>query len=200
MKLIIGLGNPGRDYERTRHNVGFMAIDRLAEVMGIDVVEKKFKAFIGQGQLLGEKVVLAKPQTFMNLSGDSVSALLNWYKLSEADLLVIYDDLDLPCGRLRLRPGGGTGGHRGMESIIIAIGQDQFTRLRIGIGKPPIAEFDAAHYVLGRFGPAEEELLRETLDLVVEAVGCIIKEGVEKTMNLYNRKIKPTVETKEVDS
>ena len=193
MKLVVGLGNPGREYALTRHNVGFLTVERLAEKMGVTVTEKKFNALIGQGQIDGEKVILAKPQTYMNLSGEAVSAILNWYKLDANDLLVIYDDMDLPCGKLRLRPGGGTGGHRGMESIIIAIGEDNFPRLRVGIGKPAIEGFSTVDFVLGKIGEAEADLLREAIDLAVEAVGCIIREGIEPAMNQFNRKKKAIV-------
>ena len=188
MKLIVGLGNPGREYAMTRHNVGFITVERLAEKLGVTVTEKRFSALIGQGQINGEKVILAKPQTYMNLSGEAVSAMLNWYKLDVADLLVIYDDMDLPCGQLRLRPGGGTGGHRGMESIIITIGEDSFPRLRVGIGKPALARFATADFVLGRISEDEADLLREAIDLAVEAIGCIVREGINQAMNQYNRK------------
>lgn len=188
MRLIVGLGNPGREYALTRHNIGFMVVDRLAEKIGVAVTEKKFNAHIGQGKINGEKIILAKPQTYMNLSGEAVNAILKWYKLDAADMLVAYDDLDLPCGRLRLRPGGGTGGHRGMESIIVTIGEDNFPRLRIGLGKPPVAGFPTKEFVLGKISPAEAELLREAIDTAVEAIGYIVREGFEQAMNQFNRK------------
>ena len=188
MKLIVGLGNPGREYALTRHNLGFMVVDRLAEKIGAQVTEKKFNALIGSGQIDGKKFILAKPQTYMNLSGEAVQALLNWYKLAPADLLLVYDDVDLPCGRLRLRPGGGTGGHRGVESIIVTLGEDQFPRIRIGLGKPAVAGFPTADFVLGKISEAEAVLLREAIDLAVEAIGSIAREGFTQTMNQYNRK------------
>ena len=188
MKLIVGLGNPGREYALTRHNIGFMAVDRLAEKVGVQVAEKRFKALIGTWPIEGKKIILAKPQTYMNLSGEAVNAILNWYKLEPADMLVIYDDVDLPCGRLRLRPGGGTGGHRGLENIIVTVGEDQFPRIRIGLGKPAVAGFPTADFVLGRVSEEEAVLLREAIDLAVEAIHCIVREGFNQTMNQYNRK------------
>lgn len=188
MKLIVGLGNPGREYLTTRHNVGFMLIDLLAATLEINVTEKKFQALIGQGRVNGEKVVLVKPQTYMNLSGEATGALLRWFKLTAEDLLVVYDDLDLPCGKLRLRPGGGTGGHRGLESIILALDTDQFVRLRIGIGRPAVANFEAKHYVLSQFGSDEVTIMKETLTTAVDALICTVREGIQPAMNLYNRK------------
>lgn len=188
MKLIAGLGNPGREYAATRHNVGFMVIDRLARELGVVVEKKMFKALVGQGQLSEEKIVLAKPQTYMNLSGEAVGALLNWYKLTAADLVVIYDDLDLPPGRLRIRPGGGSGGHKGMQSIIQVLGTENFPRVRIGIGRPADPDFETADFVLSRFSPDEAEVIEKALDLAVEAVRSIVQDGVERAMNLYNRR------------
>ena len=190
MRLIVGLGNPGRKYEKTRHNIGFMVVDRLADIIGLTAEEKKFNAFIGHGRINEEKVILVKPQTYMNLSGDAVQALLGWYKLDASRLLVIYDDLDLPCGRIRLRPGGGTGGHRGMESIIVSIGDDSFPRVRVGIGKPASEKVATVNFVLGQIGGEEGELLLEAVDLAAEAVICLVREGVDQAMNIYNRKIK----------
>lgn len=188
MKLIVGLGNPGRDYLKTRHNVGFMVIDRLAEVLGVTVGEKKFKALIGQGQINGEKVILVKPQTYMNLSGEATGALLRWFKLTAADLLVIYDDLDLDCGRLRLRPGGSAGGHRGMQSIILTIGTDDFPRLRIGIGRPQVQNYETVDYVLGHFAAEERLVMQEALGLAADAAICAVREGIARAMNLFNRR------------
>ncbi|OPX89612.1 aminoacyl-tRNA hydrolase [Pelotomaculum sp. PtaB.Bin117] len=188
MKLIVGLGNPGREYAETRHNVGFMVVDRLASVLGMTVGKKLFKALVGQGQINEEKVVLAKPQTYMNLSGDAVGALLNWFKLTAADLLVIYDDLDLACGKLRLRAGGGSGGHKGMQSIIAAIGTDSFPRVRVGIGRPAEPGYETVDYVLGRFSGEEAEVLEETLGLASDAAICAVREGMERAMNLFNRR------------
>ncbi|MDF9407717.1 aminoacyl-tRNA hydrolase [Pelotomaculum isophthalicicum JI] len=188
MKLIVGLGNPGSEYAKTRHNIGFMVVDRLAPVLGVTVGKKLFKALVGQGQINGERVVLAKPQTYMNLSGDAVGALLNWFKLTASDLLVIYDDLDLRCGKLRLRPGGGSGGHRGMQSIIRAIGTDSFPRVRVGIGRPPEPGYETIDYVLGHFSDEEAAVLEEALGLASDAAICAVREGIEPAMNLFNRR------------
>jgi len=188
MKLIVGLGNPGREYAKTRHNVGFMVVDRLASVLGVTVASKMFKAQVGQGQINGEKIVLVKPQTYMNLSGEAVGALLNWYKLTVSDLLVIYDDLDLANGKLRLRPGGGSGGHKGMQSIIQTLGTDNFPRVRIGIGRPQEPGYATTDYVLGHFSNDEATVLEEVLGLAMDAVICAVREGIEQAMNLFNRR------------
>lgn len=188
MKLIVGLGNPGREYAATRHNVGFMVIDRLALELGVAVEKKMFKALVGQGQIDGEKVVLVKPQTYMNLSGEAVGALLNWYKLTAADLIVIFDDLDLPPGKLRIRSEGGAGGHKGMQSIIQVLGAENFHRVRVGIGRPADPDFETADYVLSRFGADVSKELGEALDLAAEAVRCTVRDGAERAMNLYNRR------------
>lgn len=188
MKLIVGLGNPGREYAATRHNAGFMVIDRLARELGAAVEKKMFKALVGQGQVSGEKVALAKPQTYMNLSGEAVGALLNWYKLTAADLIVIYDDLDLPPGKLRIRPAGGSGGHKGMQSIIQVLGTENFPRVRVGIGRPAVPGFETADYVLSRFAESEAGEVGKSLDLAAEVVRSIVLDGVERAMNLYNRR------------
>jgi PTH1 family peptidyl-tRNA hydrolase len=188
MKLIVGLGNPGREYAGTRHNIGFMVVDRLASVLGVTVEGKMCKALVGQGRINGEKVVLAKPQTYMNLSGDAVGALVNWFKLTAADLLVIYDDLDLASGKLRLRAGGGSGGHKGMQSIIQALGTDGFPRVRVGIGRPPEPGYATADYVLGHISNDEATVLKEALSLASDAVVCTVREGIERAMNLFNRR------------
>lgn len=186
MKLIVGLGNPGEKYAATRHNAGFMVVDRLAAGAGVAVEKKMFKSLVGYGQINGENVVLAKPHTFMNLSGEAVAALMNWFKLGTADLVIIYDDLDLPLGKVRIRPGGGSGGHKGMQSIIQVLGTKGFPRVRIGIGKPLEPCFEAADYVLSNFGPGEIKEVEEALNLAAEAVRCIVMDGVERAMNLYN--------------
>jgi PTH1 family peptidyl-tRNA hydrolase len=188
VKLIVGLGNPGREYAATRHNIGFMVVDRLAHKLGLAVEKKKFNALLGQGQIRSEKVLLAKPQTYMNLSGEAVTALLNWYKLGPADLIVIFDDLDLPPGKLRIRPEGSSGGHKGMESIILALGTDGFPRLRIGVGRPEIPDFDSANYVLSRLTAGEVKIFEEAVNLAVDAICCLVGEGLETAMNEYNKK------------
>ncbi len=188
MKLIVGLGNPGREYAATRHNVGFMAIDRLAQKLGLAVKKTMFKSLIGQAQIDSEKVVLAKPQTYMNLSGGAVGALSRWYRLTVADLIVIYDDMDLPPGKLRIRSEGGSGGHKGMKSIIEVLGNENITRVRIGIGKPTEPDFDGADYVLSRISGDDTKIVEDSVNLAVEAVYCLVRHGVEQAMNEYNRK------------
>ncbi|BAF58294.1 peptidyl-tRNA hydrolase [Pelotomaculum thermopropionicum SI] len=163
-----------------------MVIDRLAPALGITVGKRMFKALVGQGRIDGEKVVLAKPQTYMNLSGEAVGALLNWYGLTPADLIVVYDDLDLPPGKLRLRAGGGAGGHKGVQSVIRVLGTENFARVRVGIGRPAEPGLDPAGYVLSRFDRDEVEIMREALDLAAAAVLCMVRDGVDRAMNLYN--------------
>ncbi|OPY58860.1 MAG: Peptidyl-tRNA hydrolase [Pelotomaculum sp. PtaU1.Bin035] len=188
MKIIVGLGNPGREYAATRHNIGFMVIDRLAVALGVTIKKKMFMAMVGQSLINGEKVLLVKPQTYMNLSGGAVGALLKWYKITASDLLVVYDDMDLEPGKLRLRPRGGAGGHKGMQSIIQVIGTENFPRLRVGIGRPPESDFETVDYVLGSFGSGEAEAMEEALDLALEAAVCAVRDGIERAMNLYNRR------------
>jgi len=188
MKIIVGLGNPGREYEKTRHNAGFMVIDRLSAVLKTPVEKRMFRALTGQGRIGDEKVLLVKPQTFMNLSGEAAGALLRWFKLAPADLLVICDDLDLPPGKMRIRSRGGSGGQKGMQSIIETIGADEFPRFRLGIGRPADPSFETADYVLGRFGQEEAEIFAEAVKLAAEAVVFAVNEGLEKAMNRYNRK------------
>lgn len=185
MKLLVGLGNPGREYANTRHNIGFMVIDRLASTLGIPVKRLLFHALTGQGELGGEKIILAKPQTYMNLSGKAVGALLNWYKTGLSGLLVIYDDMDLPAGCLRLRPKGGAGGHKGMQSIIQALGTNAFSRLRVGIGRPqePGA---GSNFVLRQFTPEEAEIYAGIAEVAAGAARCFVCEGLERAMNKYN--------------
>jgi len=188
LKLIVGLGNPGREYAATRHNVGFMVIDNLAQKLGLDIKKTMFKTLVGQAQIDSEKVVLAKPQTYMNLSGGAVGALSRYYRLTAADLIIIYDDMDLPLGKLRIRSGGGSGGHKGMQSIIEALGNDIITRVRIGIGRPAEPGFDGADYVLGRISGEDAKVIEHSIALAVEAVYCLVRHGVERAMNEYNRK------------
>jgi PTH1 family peptidyl-tRNA hydrolase len=189
MKLIVGLGNPGCKYAATRHNVGFMVLDRLAADVDVVVKKKMFKSLVGRGMIGRENIILAKPQTFMNLSGEAVGLLVNWFKLSPADLIVIYDDLDLPPGNVRVRPGGGSGGHKGMQSIIRVLGTQKFPRIRIGIGKPPVLDFEAADYVLSRLNPGEMGKIEEALKMAAESVKCIVRDGLEAAMNLYNSRL-----------
>jgi len=185
MKLIIGLGNPGKDYSRNRHNVGFRCINHLAKAHGISLGQRNCQAQHGMGQIAGVKAVLAKPRTFMNLSGSSVKLLLHRFKATPADIVIIHDDLDLPVGKVRLYSNGGTGGHKGIASVIAALGSRDFVRIRIGIGRP-VTDTDAVDYVLGDFSPAELPAIEEAIAKVGEAVPYLLKEGLAAAMNKYN--------------
>ncbi len=183
--LVAGLGNPGREYRGNRHNAGFMVIDRLCEELGARLGRMQSKALTGSATRDGVKIVLAKPQTFMNLSGQSVAALLRFYKIPREQLLVIHDDLDLPFGTLRLRPGGGPGGQKGVGSIIQQLGTQDFARLRIGIGRPP-GRMDPASYVLHDFAKDEQEFLPVILKQASDAALVWATTGLDKAMNLFN--------------
>ena len=188
MHIIVGLGNPGRDYENTRHNIGFEVIDRLADQENIGVLEKKHKAIIGKGVIAGEKCILAKPQTFMNLSGESVRALLDYYKVDETvDLVVISDDVSLDVGQIRKK--GSAGGHNGLKNIIAHLGHDVFIRVKMGVGEKPKG-WDLADYVLGHFSPKEREAMEEAVERAADAVRMVIAEDADAAMNEYNRKAK----------
>jgi PTH1 family peptidyl-tRNA hydrolase len=182
--LIIGLGNPGRAYAFNRHNVGFMAVDKLALRAGIDLRRVQSKAIVGNGRLADRPVILAKPQTFMNLSGEAVGALANYYRVPPAAILVIYDELDIPFGVIRLREKGGAGGHNGMRSLIQHLGND-FPRLRLGIGRPP-GRMDPAAFVLQDFGRDELPLVSEMLTTAVEAIELFVRDGIQLAMSRYN--------------
>ncbi len=186
-KLVVGLGNPGEKYEHTAHNLGFLVVDRLGERNGIQVKRKDSRALIGQGKIAGKTVMLAKPQTFMNVSGESVKGLLVKHGIPAGDLMVVYDELDLPWQSLRIRPNGSAAGHRGMDSIIRAVGTKDFPRVRLGIhgGR---REKDGAQIVLAKLKRAQREELDELLDYAAQAVESIIAEGVEKSMAKFNRR------------
>ena len=186
MKLVIGLGNPGSQYERTRHNVGFRVVDKLAAKLGWKWTGRRSRAVLASGTIGSEKVVLVKPLTFMNLSGEAVAELARWYNVSPEDILVVYDELDLPVGKVRLRPRGSAAGHNGMESIIRYLHTNQFPRLRVGIGHPTNSRMDGADHVLSAPKSDERILLDAGEDRAVEAVQMVIAEGVEKTMNVVN--------------
>ena len=191
MKLIVGLGNPGAEYHMTPHNMGFMAIDHLADACGKELSRREAQALIAFTELAGEQVVLAKPQTYMNLSGLAVSRLPQNYELTPRDLLVLVDEINIPLGGLRIRPHGSAGGHNGLKSIIGALEADDFIRLRMGVGPDRQME-DYVSYLLKPFRPAESKLVAEMLDLAIEAVRVIILEGVQKAMNRFNRRVPPT--------
>lgn len=185
MKVMIGLGNPGKKYEETRHNAGFMAIDTISEKWGIPVTQNKFRALVGEGRLEGEKVLLVKPQTYMNLSGESVAEILHFYKLIPDELVVIFDDLDLPTGQLRLREKGSAGGHNGIKSMIQHLGTQEFKRIKVGIGRPEPGR-SVSDYVLQTFPAAERKAIDEAVSLAAEAAAMWVKEPFLKVMNHYN--------------
>jgi PTH1 family peptidyl-tRNA hydrolase len=186
-QLIVGLGNPEPKYDKTRHNIGFEAIDALAKTWQISWSNnRRFQALFGEGQgTKGNKVRLLKPLTYMNRSGEAIRAAIDWYKLPPESVLIVYDDMDLPVGRLRLRLSGSAGGHNGMKSAIAHLGTQNFPRLRIGIGKSG-TDKDTVSHVLGKFSPQETLLMSEVLKVVVDAVELSLKQGVEKSMSLYN--------------
>ena len=183
MKVIVGLGNPGRKYSDTRHNIGFRILEEIARRFSIEKEESRFDAIIGHIRIEGEKVLLVKPLTYMNLSGKTVQPLVRWFKLDLDDLIVIYDDMDLPPGALRLRAQGGSGGHKGMASIIERLGSREFARIRIGIGRP---DNEAIDWVLGKFSPTEQKLMEEVIGQAATAVQCWAKHGIDRAMNEYN--------------
>ncbi|MGQ9558632.1 MAG: aminoacyl-tRNA hydrolase [Desulfurispora sp.] len=188
MHMIVGLGNPGEKYARTRHNAGFMVVDALAGELGSLAWREKFKALTAKVTIAGRPVLLVKPQTYMNLSGSAVAALLHWYKIELSNLLVIYDDLDLPPGKIRLRTRGGSGGHKGMVSIIELLGTSDFARLRVGIGRPPVdSEQAVIDWVLGDFAPEERPLMEEAMCRGAAAARTVVEQGLQVAMNLYNR-------------
>ncbi|NLK76597.1 MAG: aminoacyl-tRNA hydrolase [Clostridiales bacterium] len=186
MYVIAGLGNPTAKYEKTRHNVGFDVIDRLAEKYNIRVSDNRQKALCGTGIIEGEKVLLVKPQTFMNLSGESIGAILNFYKVEpETNLIVIYDDISLEPGRLRIRKKGSAGGHNGIKNIIAHTGTQEFLRIKVGVGEKPQG-WDLADYVLGRFSKEDREKVEDAYERAVEAVSYMVKGETDKAMNLFN--------------
>ncbi len=185
MKIIVGLGNPTAQYEGTRHNVGFSVIYALGDEYDISVDTKKHKALIGKGIIGGEKVILAMPMTYMNLSGESVRELVDYYKCGNDDIIVIYDDISLDVGRIRLRKKGSAGGHNGIKNIISHLGTDEFDRIKVGIGEKP-KNTDLADYVLGRFSKAEQPVIRESVSTAARAVYTALTEGMDAAMNKYN--------------
>ena len=189
MKIIVGLGNPEKKYENTRHNIGFAAIDYIAEKVGININTGKYKALIGSGYIEGEKVLLAKPQTYMNLSGESLRPIMDFYKLEPEDFLIIFDDIDLDVGRLRIRRKGSAGGHNGIKSIISHLGSMEFPRIKIGVGAKPKG-YDLADYVLGHFSKEDQAILSERMDDVCDAAKLIVSGDITEAMNRHNNKKK----------
>ena len=190
MVIIVGLGNPKKEYENTRHNVGFMAIDALADKYHINVMDCKHKALVGKGVIGSTKVVLVKPLTYMNLSGEAIRAVVDYYKVdAESELIVIYDDISLDVGQLRIRKKGSAGGHNGIKNIIANLKSDTFLRIKIGVGEKP-KEYDLVDYVLGHFSKEELEVMRESLEKVDGAVSLMLEDKVDAAMNQYNKKSK----------
>ncbi len=188
MYIIAGLGNPGREYVNTRHNIGFDVIDRLAEEERIPVLEKKHKAMIGKGYVAGQKVILVKPQTYMNLSGESIRELIDYYKVDETcELIVISDDVSLDVGQVRIRKKGSAGGHNGLKNIIAHLGHDTFLRVKMGVGEKP-KEYDLADYVLGHFTQDERKILNDAAIKAAEAIRMMVTGEVDSAMNRFNRK------------
>ena len=189
MFIIVGLGNPTKEYENTRHNVGFDVIDAIADKYNISVTERKNRAFCGKGIIEGQKVILAKPQTYMNLSGESVRGLVDYYKVDEeTELLIIFDDISLDVGQLRIRKKGSAGGHNGIKSIIQHLGSNVFQRIKVGVGEKP-KEYDLADYVLGHFTKAEREIMEDGYKNAIEAVEMIVRGDIDAAMNAFNKKV-----------
>jgi PTH1 family peptidyl-tRNA hydrolase len=187
LKCFVGLGNPGKQYEMNRHNVGFMAVDRFAAKWGIHNFQNKGKAVLGEGNIQGTKVLLLKPMTYMNLSGEAVRACMDFYKISVEDIMIIYDDMDTSFGQIRLRYQGSAGGHNGIKSIIQHVGTQSFNRIRIGVSRPSIPGMNIADYVLSNFPKAEAAELNQVLDQTCEAMEYSLKESFERTMAKFNK-------------
>ncbi len=185
MRLVVGLGNPGRRYRGTRHNVGWEVVDRLSARWGIGAFREEEEALVGRGEIAGVEVLLAKPLTYMNRSGEAVGGLVRRYGLQPQEVLVIYDDVDLPVGALRIRPRGSAGGHHGMASVLEVLGTQEVPRLRIGIGRP---RGDAAAYVLSRFAPEERSRIAEAVERAADAVETLLREGIQRAMDRFNQR------------
>ncbi len=189
MYVILGIGNPGKKYEGTRHNIGFIALDYMGAHYGIKINKIKHKALIGEGTIAGEKVILVKPQTYVNLSGDSLREVCTFYKVPPEKVIVIHDDVSLDCGKVRIRAKGSAGGHNGLKSIILNLNSDEFIRIKMGVGAAP-EHYDLADWVLGKFSKEEITHMSSAVDAMVEdAVPMIIKSGVEAAMNSFNAKV-----------
>ena len=195
MYIIVGLGNPGKKYENTRHNMGFLAVDLLAEKYGIKVNKLRFKALTGEGRIAGQKVLIMKPQTYMNLSGESVRQAMEYYKEDSQNLIVIYDDIDIPTGSVRIRKKGSAGTHNGMRSILYQIQTEDFPRIRVGIGSGK--KENLIDYVTGGVSSSEKTLLEESLIKAAEGAACIVEKGIDKAMNEYNVRPKKEKVTEE---
>ena len=184
--LIVGLGNPGRRYENTRHNAGFIALDYLADDLGVRVNRIKFKSTVGEATVAGHRCLLMKPSTFMNLSGQAVTEAMRFYKLPPQKVIILCDDINLDVGKLRIRRKGSDGGQNGIKNIIYLSGSDEFPRVKIGIGKKPHPEYDLKDWVLSRFTDKDKTILKDTLPKIANAVGLMVNDDIDKAMNMYN--------------
>lgn len=187
MKIIVGLGNPEKEYKNTRHNIGFEVINKLSKDCNIEINKAKYKAHLGEGVISNERVIILKPQTYMNLSGESIADILNFLKLTSKDIIIVYDDVSLPVGDIKIREKGSAGGHNGIKSIISRLGTDEFLRIKVGVGEKP-KNYDLADYVLGKFSKEEESKMQFSIEDASTAIGIILKDGVSTAMNKYNNK------------
>ena len=187
MFIVVGLGNPGRKYAKTRHNMGFIAADELAQKLDIKINKIKHKSLVGEGYLAGQKVLLVKPQTYMNLSGEAVREIMHYYRVESEKILLIYDDVDIETGRIRIRKKGGAGTHNGMKSVVAAMGTEEFPRIRIGIGGD--IKMHLMDFVTGGMNKKEKETLKEAVITAAEAAECIIEKGIDAAMNRYNSRM-----------
>lgn len=188
---MVGLGNPGSEYASTKHNLGFLAVDEIGKRAGIDLARKKFHGLFGEGNFLGEKLILLKPETYMNRSGESVSSAVNFYDIPPENIIVVHDELDLPAGAVRIKSGGGSAGHKGVASIIERLGNGDFVRIRMGIGKPGEKSGTVSH-VLSKFSKEENEIVHETVSKAADAVFDVLEHGLRKAMNKYNVRTEST--------
>ena len=184
--ILVGLGNPGKEYEKTRHNIGFMALDFVAEKLGIEINSQKFKSLYAFGTFEGKKVILLKPQTFMNLSGQAILPFMSFYKVPLQNVILIYDDISLPVGKMRIRKQGSHGGHNGVKNIITLSGSQNFPRIKIGVGNKPNENWDLADWVLSKFSSEELNLINDTMPKVYDALSLIVKENIDEAMNKFN--------------
>lgn len=187
MKIIVGLGNPGNEYAKTRHNVGFMLVDALAEHLNINLWKDKFNAQIAEGRIGTEKILLVKPQTYMNNSGEAVGPLMRWYKVTPEDIIVAHDDMDIPAGTIRIRKKGSSGGHNGIKSLIAHLGSENFPRVRLGVGRP-LPGCSVVNHVLAPFPQEDKTAVDEAIKYLIPAVECIVNDSVDMAMNKYNPK------------
>ena len=184
--ILVGLGNPGKEYEKTRHNIGFMTLDFVAEKLGIEINSQKFKSLYAFGTFEGKKVILLKPQTFMNLSGQAILPFMSFYKVPPQNVILIYDDISLPVGKMRIRKQGSHGGHNGVKNIITLSGSQNFPRIKIGVGNKPNENWDLADWVLSKFSSEELNLINDTMPKVYDALSLIVKENIDEAMNKFN--------------